>query len=188
MEIVAARIPAVRILTPRLHRDERGAFAETYREDKAAAAGLELRWVQENHSMSLRRGTLRGLHFQKPPHAQDKLVRVLRGAIQDVAVDIRAGSPTYGEHVSVVLSAENQRQIYVPKGFLHGFVTLEDNVEVVYKVSDYYSPETDAGVVWNDADIGVAWDLAGAPILSDKDARLPRLSELPPLFDWVAAA
>ena len=133
--------------------------------------------------MSVEKGVVRGLHFQIPPMAQDKLVRVARGAILDVAVDIRWGSPTYGQHVSAVISAENWTQIWVPKGFAHGFCTLEPDTEVLYKVSNVYAPANDGGVIWNDPDLGIEWPVnAAVAVLSDKDAKLPRLRDLTPLF------
>jgi dTDP-4-dehydrorhamnose 3,5-epimerase len=160
--------------------DHRGFFAETFREDLLAKAGFHHRFVQENHSLSSQPGTLRGLHFQRPPHAQDKLIRVIRGAILDIAVDIRSGSPSFGQHLAVELSAANGLQLLVPKGFAHGFVTLEPDTEVVYKVSDYYAPDCDTGILWNDPALGIDWQLATEPILSAKDLTLPPLSALPP--------
>lgn len=161
------------------HGDHRGFFAETFREDALAAAGFHRRFVQENHSLSSQVGTLRGLHFQTAPHAQDKLVRVIRGAILDVAVDIRSDSPTFGQHVAVELSAQNCHQLLVPIGFAHGFVTLEPDTEVVYKVSDYYAPECDSGILWNDPALAIDWRLSGEPVLSAKDQVLGPLSSLP---------
>lgn len=151
-----------------------------------ATAGLDLPWVQDNQSFSAAKGTLRGLHYQSPPRAQDKLVRCSRGSILDVAVDIRAGSATYGAWVGVELSAENGRQLFVPKGFLHGFLTLTDNVEVQYKCSDIYSPAHDGAVRWDDPAIGVDWGVT-APILSDKDAKAPLLATIGTPFQMGAA-
>ena len=146
-------------------------------------AGLDLLFVQDNHSLSVERGVLRGLHFQAPPHAQDKLVRVVAGSIYDVAVDIRKDSPTYGQHVGITLSADNGQQLLVPKGFAHGFVTLEENTEVLYKVTDYYAPECDKGIQWDDADIAIEWPVDhAAAILSEKDQHHPKLSELEAYF------
>jgi dTDP-4-dehydrorhamnose 3,5-epimerase len=148
--------------------DDRGYFEESWSRRTFAQAGLDSEFVQDNHSMSRQVGTVRGLHFQAPPHAQDKLVRCTRGAIFDVAVDIRRGSATYGRWVGVELTPENGRQLFVPKGFLHGFVTLQLDTEVQYKCSDYYAPECDGSVLWDSLDI--EWPLKGAPTLSAKDA------------------
>jgi dTDP-4-dehydrorhamnose 3,5-epimerase len=153
-----------------------------------AALGLDIAFVQDNHSMSATPGTLRGLHYQRPPHAQDKLVRCTRGAIFDVTVDFRAGSPTFGRWVGVELTPENGRQLLVPKGFLHGFVTRMPETEVQYKCSDVYAPECDGAVAWNDPQIGIDWGLAAAPVLSTKDAAAPRLAEVASPFIWQAPA
>jgi len=184
VDVRSLGIPDVKLITPRRVRDERGFFSETYSARAFAAAGISVPLVQDNHSLSLQRGVVRGLHLQAPPHAQDKLVRVVRGAIFDVAVDIRRGSPTYGAHVSAVLSAENWTQIWVPRGFAHGFCTLEPETEVVYKVSDYYAPECDRGVRWDDPALGIAWPIpAGEAILSARDAKHPLLRDLPVYFE-----
>lgn len=172
-------IPEVLVIEPRRLGDARGFFCETFRSDKLAEQGFTVPFVQDNHSLSAQPGTLRGLHYQRPPHAQDKLIRVIRGAILDVAVDIREGSPTYGRSVSARISAENGSQILVPKGFAHGFVTLEPDTEVLYKVTDYYAPDCDAGILWNDPDLAVDWEFAGEPTLSAKDAALPAFRDLP---------
>jgi dTDP-4-dehydrorhamnose 3,5-epimerase len=187
MQIEPTALPDVVILTPRRFGDARGWFMETWNARHMAEAGLDLPWVQDNHSFSATRGTLRGLHFQTPPRAQDKLVRCSRGAIRDVAVDIRAGSPSYARWVAVELSAENGRQLLVPKGFLHGFVTLTDDCEVQYKCSDLYSPDHDGAVRWDDPAIGIDWGVA-APILSDKDAGAPRLADIGQPFRHGAGA
>jgi dTDP-4-dehydrorhamnose 3,5-epimerase len=180
-------IPAVKLIEPTIFRDKRGFFSETYNAKTLATAGIDVRFVQDNHSLSTERGVVRGLHFQAPPHAQDKLVRVTRGSIYDVAVDIRRGSPTFGRHVGVVLSAANWQQLWVPKGFAHGFCTLEPDTEVLYKVTDYYAPESDGGIAWNDPALGIEWPIAAAEaVLSDKDARHPRLADLGPVFDYTA--
>ena len=165
-------------INPKRHGDHRGFFAETYSRRKYSALGIDVEFVQDNHSLSREVGTLRGLHFQSPPHAQAKLVRCGRGAIFDVAVDIRQGSPTYGQWKGYELTAENGNQLYVPVGFAHGFVTLEPDSEIVYKCSDYYAPETEGTILWNDPDISIEWPTNTAPILSDKDAVAPLLSEL----------
>jgi dTDP-4-dehydrorhamnose 3,5-epimerase len=176
-------IAGVKIITPRKHGDHRGFFSEVYRRDVLAAAGLSLQFVQDNHSLSAQTGTLRGLHFQAPPFAQDKLVRVLRGAIIDVAVDLRASSATFGQHVAVEVSAANWRQLLVPIGFAHGFCTLEPDTEVFYKVTNYYSAAHDLGLAWDDPALGINWPVTGGSfVLSDKDRRHPILKDLPGVF------
>jgi dTDP-4-dehydrorhamnose 3,5-epimerase len=167
----------VRLIIPRRFEDERGWFAETFSARSYPGLGVDVAFVQDNQSLSRQKGVLRGLHFQRPPHAQAKLVRCSRGRIFDVAVDIRGGSPTFGRWVGAELSADNMRQLYVPAGFAHGFLTLEANCEVIYKVSDFYAPECDDGLVWNDADMAIGWPLeAGlSPQLSPKDLGLPGL-------------
>jgi len=165
-------------IKPIRHGDHRGFFAETYSRRKYSELGIDVGFVQDNHSLSREVGTLRGLHFQAPPHAQAKLVRCGRGAIFDVAVDIRRGSPTYGEWEGYELTAENGEQLYVPVGFAHGFLTLEPDSEIVYKCSDYYAPETEGSVLWNDPDIGIDWPIGSDPILSTKDAVAPLLSDI----------
>ncbi|RST86287.1 dTDP-4-dehydrorhamnose 3,5-epimerase [Aquibium carbonis] len=159
------------VLEPRRFSDERGYFEETWNRRHFDDAGIGVDFVQDNASMSIQSGTLRGLHFQAPPHAQDKLVRCTRGAIFDVAVDIRRGSPTYGRWSGIELTPENGRQFFIPKGFLHGFVTLLPRSEVQYKCSDYYAPACDGSVRWDSLDID--WPLEGAPVLSAKDADAP---------------
>ena len=164
---------------PRRFGDDRGFFSETYSKQSFAKAGFDIDWVQDNHSRSEEKGVLRGLHFQLAPFAQDKLIRVLRGAIFDVAVDLRKGSPTFGKWTSRILSAAEWNQLLIPKGFAHGFLTLEPGVEVAYKVSAPYSPEHDRSIRWDDPAIGVAWPLAGQqPILSPKDRDAPLLADL----------
>lgn len=183
MQVDPTALSDVLIVTPRRFGDARGWFMETCSTPKLAEAGIAVEWVQDNHSFSATKGTLRGLHYQAPPHAQDKLVRCSRGAILDVAVDFRAGSPTFGKWVGVELSAENGRQLLVPRGFLHGFVTLTDDVEVQYKCSDVYAPDCDGAVRWNDPEIGIDWGVA-VPMLSDKDAKAPLLKDAPRPFVW----
>ena len=184
MEIIRTEIPDVRIIIPARHLDRRGFLSETYSKRRLAEAGIELDFVQDNHSFSIQKGVVRGLHYQAPPFAQDKLLRVVRGSIFDVAVDLRRTSRTFGKHVSVILSAEKWNQILVPKGFAHGFATLEPGTELVYKVTNYFCSEYDRGLFWCDPDVGIDWPVApGAAILSEKDSRLPRLSELKDLFD-----
>lgn len=177
-------IPAVKIVTPKKFGDHRGFFSETWSRKAFADAGLDLDFVQDNQSLSAPVGTLRGLHFQSPPFAQDKLVRVTRGRILDVAVDIRASSPSFGKHVAVELSAENWRQLLVPAGFAHGFVTLEPDTEVLYKVTAPYAPENDHGLAFDDPVLGIDWRLTlSALTLSDKDRKHPRLAEMLRYFD-----
>lgn len=175
MQIEKTALPDLVILTPRRFGDARGWFVETWNAARMREAGLDLAFVQDNHSFSAQKGTLRGLHYQSPPRAQDKLVRCSRGAIWDVAVDARRGSPTYGHSVGVELSAENGRQLLVPKGFLHGFVTLTDDCEVQYKCTDLYSPQHDGSVRWDSA--GVDWGFSGDPVLSDKDLAAPAFAD-----------
>lgn len=183
VKVESLAIPEVKLLTPRIFRDERGFFSETWNVKTFAEAGIDVPFVQDNHAFSRPRGTLRGLHFQLPPFAQDKLVRVTRGSILDVAVDIRRGSATFGKHVSAVLSAENWSQLWVPKGFAHGYVTLEPDTEVIYKVTALYAPAYDRGLLWNDPALGIAWPMgADAVLLSDKDKVQPRLAELKEAF------
>ncbi len=158
------------LISPKRHSDSRGYFAETYSLKEYLELGIKVEFVQDNHSLSKELGTLRGLHFQAPPHAQAKLVRCGRGAIFDVAVDIRQGSPTYGEWNGYELTADNGDQLFIPIGFAHGFVTLEDNSEIVYKCSDYYAPESEGSILWSDPDIGINWPLNNEPILNSKDA------------------
>lgn len=178
-------IPGLLLLVPRKIGDVRGFFSETFRVDIVTSRGLDLPFVQDNHVFSAQKGVLRGLHFQLDPHAQGKLVRCSRGSILDVAVDIRVGSPTYGRHVAVELSAENWQQLWVPPGFAHGYVTLEDNCEVIYKVTDYYAPECDRGISWNDPALGIDWRLPVTSLtLSDKDRKQPLLADLRPAFTF----
>jgi len=164
------------VITPHRHGDHRGFFAETYSQRAYAALGVDATFVQDNHSVSAALGTVRGLHFQAPPAAQAKLVRCGRGAIFDVAVDIRRGSPTYGRWAGYTLSAENGVQLYIPVGFAHGFATLELDSEIIYKCSDYYALETEGALRWDDPDIGINWPLSSAPVLSEKDATAPLLA------------
>ncbi len=183
MDVIETRIPAVKLIRPKRHGDARGWFSEVYRADVLARAGLDIPFVQDNQSFSAPKGTIRGLHFQLAPQAQTKLVRVLSGAILDVAVDLRRDSPTFAQHVAVTLDAEAGEQLLIPHGFAHGFCTLTSDTMVAYKVDAYYSPAHDRAVAWNDPDIAVAWPLAEAEaILSDKDQRAPRLAEIGPQF------
>jgi dTDP-4-dehydrorhamnose 3,5-epimerase len=187
--IESLAIPAVKLIRPVKHGDARGFFSEVYSRRDFAAAGIDTEFVQDNHTRSGAKGTVRGLHFQVPPFAQDKLVRVARGAILDIAVDLRAGSPTYGRHVSAVISAEEWTQIFVPIGFAHGYVTLSDDTEVLYKVSNIYAPQHDKGLLWNDPALGIDWGVdAQNAVLSAKDKVHPRLAELPVFFHMPGAA
>ena len=181
-EIRPLALPEVLLITPKRHGDERGFFSETYSRKALTEAGFTRDFVQDNHSMSTRRGVLRGLHFQRPPFMQDKLVRVIRGAVFDVAVDIRQDSPTFGRWVGEELSAENWRQLLVPAGFAHGFVTLTDEVEVLYKVTDYYAPASEDGLLWSDPQIGVEWPVPPAEVTTNaRDAAWPGLSGVVPI-------
>ena len=178
MQVVELEIAGVKLVRPRRFGDARGYFVETWSRKTYAEAGIDVDFVQDNSSYSQAKGTIRGLHFQKPPTAQAKLLRAVRGSILDVAVDLRRGSPTYGRHVSAVLTAAAGEQLFIPIGFAHGFCTLEPDTEVAYKASNFYSPGDEAGIVWNDPDIGIAWPLDDAkPVVSAKDEKLPRLAE-----------
>ncbi|PPD40712.1 MAG: dTDP-4-dehydrorhamnose 3,5-epimerase [Methylocystis sp.] len=171
------------LITPKKFGDERGFFSETHNAGEWERAGLHHKFVQDAHSLSRDVGTIRGMHFQRPPFAQDKLVRVSRGRILDVAVDLRRSSEHFGRHVAVELSAENWRQLFIPAGFAHGFATLEPDTEVLYKFTNFYSPAHDAGVLWNDPDIGIEWTVdAARAILSAKDVKWPRLRDLSEAF------
>lgn len=174
LEIQEFSISGLKLVTPKRHGDARGFFSETYNARSFAEAGIAETFVQDNQSLSAEMGVVRGLHFQAPPHAQVKLVRVTRGRLLDVALDIRKGSPTFGKHIGVELSAENWAQLYVPIGFAHGFCTLEPNTEVIYKVSSLYEPQAEHGVLWNDPDLGIAWPKFAGAQVSPRDAKLPR--------------
>lgn len=176
-------LSGLKLVTPKKFGDERGFFSETHNEKTWANAGLNFDFVQDNHSLSRDVGTVRGLHFQTAPFAQDKLVRVVNGRILDVAVDLRRSSPTFGRHVVVELSKENWRQLFIPIGFAHGFVTLEPDTEVIYKVTNFYSPQHDCGIAWDDPDIGVDWPIAAeSAVLSEKDRKWPRLRDVAEVF------
>jgi dTDP-4-dehydrorhamnose 3,5-epimerase len=183
LTVVPTSIEAVKIITPKSFQDSRGVFCETYNRQRFFEHGVELDFVQDNQSSSVEIGTIRGLHFQSNPAAQDKLVRVLRGSIFDVAVDLRRTSPTYGKWVAEKLSADNGKQLLVPVGFAHGFCTLEPDTHVLYKVTAYYSPANDLGIAWDDPDLAIDWPIPpGKAILSEKDTRHPRLNSLPTYF------
>ena len=185
MQVIPTEIAEVKEVRPVRHPDPRGFFSEIFRDSVLREHGIDATFVQENHSLSVDCGVVRGLHFQIPPAGQGKLVRVAAGSILDVAVDIRTGSPTYGHHVAVVLSAAQGNQLFVPEGFAHGFCTLEPNTEVVYKVTRYYSREHDSGLAWDDRDLAIAWPVSReAALLSDKDRRQPTLAELPAHFRY----
>lgn len=182
MQIEHTALDGVLIITPRRFGDDRGFFAETYNREALAAHGVDLEFVQDNHSMSAAVGTLRGLHFQTPPRAQGKLVRCGRGALWDVAVDIRRGSATYGQWVGVDLTAQNGRQLLIPAGFAHGFVTRQPNTEICYKCTDTYAPDDEGALAWDDPDLGIDWGVA-APVLSQKDADAGRLADFETPFE-----
>lgn len=184
MEVASLSIPEVRLIKPVKHGDHRGFFSETYNRQAFAAAGIDSQFVQDNHSLSGEVGTLRGLHFQVPPRAQAKLLRVVRGAVFDVAVDLRWGSPSYGQYVSTVISAEAWNQIFIPAGFAHGFCTLEPNSEVLYKVSDFYAPDAEQGLLWNDPELGIDWPPEAGTVLSERDRGWPRLRDLSRFFQY----
>jgi dTDP-4-dehydrorhamnose 3,5-epimerase len=189
MQVIPTEIPDVKEIRPVRHHDPRGFFSEIFRESVLREYGIDATFVQENHSLSLERGVIRGLHFQIPPASQAKLVRVAVGSIFDVAVDIRTGSPTYGKHVAVILNAAQGNQLFVPEGFAHGFCTLEPDTEIVYKVNRYYSRAHDVGVAWDDRDLAIAWPVPrDQALLSDKDRRQPGLSELPAHFSYDPSA
>jgi len=185
MEFIAQAIPEVILIKPTVHGDERGYFVETFRQDKfEQALGYTVNFVQDNESKS-RRGVLRGLHYQLAPHAQSKLVRVIAGSVLDVAVDIRSGSPTYGQHVAVELSAENKQQLFVPRGFAHGFAVLSEIAIFAYKVDNYYSPECDRGLAFDDEQLAIDWKIDKVALqLSTKDTQQPAFAELAKDFDY----
>lgn len=182
MQIEQTSLPGVLLLTPARHSDARGYFSESWNKARLESHEIAIDFVQDNHSLSHDVGTIRGLHFQAPPHAQTKLVRCGRGMIFDVAVDIRRGSPTYGQWTGAELSADNGRQLLLPEGFAHGFVTRKPDSEIIYKCSDYYSPEADGAIRWDSC--GIDWGFDGAPVLSEKDAAAPALSDFDSPFVW----
>lgn len=177
-------IPDIKIIQPKLFHDSRGFVAESFSQERYAQHGITRAFVQENISFSEKSGTLRGLHFQKPPHSQAKLIQVLHGKIFDVAVDLRNGSPTYGQHVSITLSADDPTLFYIPRGFAHGFYTLEDRTTILYKMDDYYAPASEGGMRWDDQDLAIDWPLlSGKASLSEKDEILPSFKSLAPM-EW----
>ena len=181
MDIIKTKLDGMVILIPQVFGDHRGFFMESWSRRTMEAAGLHYDFVQDNHSLSTVKGTLRGIHFQRGDKAQAKLVRCVRGAVLDVAVDLRHDSPTYKQWVAVELSEENKKQLLIPRGFGHGFVTLTDHVEFLYKADNYYAPEADGGIRWNDPDIAVDWGVEH-PILSEKDTKHPFLKDIEPVF------
>lgn len=184
MQIDPLGLPGLCVLTPARFGDARGYFSESWNRARMVEAGFDVDFVQDNHSLSAAANTVRGLHFQAPPHAQAKLVRCGRGVLFDVAVDIRKGSPTYGQWAGVELSAENGKQLLIPAGFAHGFVTRAPDTEIIYKCSDYYAPECEGAIRFDDADIGINWALTGEAILSGKDAEAGSLAEFDSPFEW----
>ena len=185
MKVEDTGISGLKVITPARFGDARGFFSESYNRARMAEHGIDIEFIQDNHSVSERAGTVRGLHFQRPPHAQAKLVRCGRGRLFDVAVDIRGGSPTYGRWYGIELSFDNGRQLLVPEGFLHGFVTREPGTEIIYKCSDYYAPDCDGAVRFDDPTIAIDWGISARDaILSQKDADAPLLSELDNPFVW----
>ena len=185
MKVEALEIPDVKLVTPKRFSDERGYFAETWNERVFAASGIDVRFVQDNESHSNRTGTVRGLHYQAPPFAQSKLVRVLQGAMLDVAVDARKASPTFGRWVGHELSEANKRQLWVPRGFAHGFVVTSETCDFLYKCTGYYRPDAERAVAWNDPALGIPWPVE-TPLLSGKDAAAPALADAPVLPDFRA--
>ncbi|WP_293752511.1 dTDP-4-dehydrorhamnose 3,5-epimerase [uncultured Paraglaciecola sp.] len=185
MQFIPQSIPDVLVIEPKVHGDHRGYFVETFRQDKLEQAlGYKVNFVQDNESKSSK-GVLRGLHFQLAPHAQSKLVRVIEGSVLDVAVDIRKGSPTFGQHVAVQLSGDNKKQLFVPRGFAHGFIVLTDTATFAYKVDNYYSPECDRGLAFDDKALNIDWVLPTDSLsLSDKDTKQPTFAELADCFDY----
>ena len=186
MQIEHTTLPGVIILTPLRHGDARGFFSESWNKARMGEHGLHFDFVQDNHSLSQAVNTVRGLHFQSPPHAQAKLVRCGRGRLYDVAVDIRRGSPTYGQWAGVELTFENGKQLLIPDGFAHGFITREPDTEIIYKCTDYYAPDCDGAVAWDSC--GVEWGLTGDPVLSAKDAAAPALADFDSPFTYEGAA
>jgi dTDP-4-dehydrorhamnose 3,5-epimerase len=185
MEIKATAIPEVKVIVPARYGDHRGFFSEVYNRQALAEAGINIEFVQDNHSYSVQRGTLRGLHFQRPPVTQTKLLRVLRGAVVDVAVDCRVGSPTFGDYVMVELSAAAGDQILVPKGFAHATLTMAPDTEITYKVDAYYAPNRDLGIRYDDPDLAIPWPIPSHRlVLSDKDRNLPWFRDLPAVFTY----
>ncbi|MCJ7987223.1 dTDP-4-dehydrorhamnose 3,5-epimerase [Priestia sp. OVL9] len=183
MNIIKTKFEDAVLIEPKVFGDHRGFFTESYNKEMFQQNGIDIEFIQDNHSLSQQSGTLRGMHYQLKDKAQTKLVRVTRGAIYDVIVDIRKGSPTYGEWQGFILSADNKRQLLVPKGFAHGFCTIVENTEVQYKVDELYSPEHDRGIAWNDSALNIDWPF-NSPVLSDKDTKHPTLADADNNFTW----
>ncbi len=189
MQVLGTAIADIKLITPVRHVDSRGFFSEVFKENVLRKHAIDVHFVQDNHSLSVSKGVVRGLHFQTPPFAQAKLLRVTAGSILDVAVDIRWGSPSFGRHVAVMLSASEGNQIFIPEGFAHGYCTLERDTEVIYKVSAYYSAEHDRGLLWNDPALGIEWPIpADRTLVSDRDQKHPVLARLPRFFEYGSAA
>ena len=186
MKVTATRIPDVLLIEPARFGDNRGFFSESWNKERMAEHGISVDFVQDNHSLSSAVGTVRGLHFQAPPNAQAKLVRCGRGVLFDVAVDIRKGSPTYGQWVGEELSFENGKQLFIPEGFAHGFITRTPDTEIIYKCNAYYAPESDGAILWNSC--GIDWGFNGTPELSAKDANAPSFTSFDSPFTWEATA
>jgi len=185
LDIRHTDIPGLLIIATRWHADDRGSFSESYQQQRFNQAGITVAFMQDNHAVSKQAGTLRGLHFQRPPKAQSKLVRVVRGSIFDVAVDIRPGSPTFGRWAGVELSAGNRLQFFIPAGFAHGYLTLEADSEVLYKVDAPYAPDLEGGLHWNDPAVGIQWpEVTVMPVIAPRDQSLPVLSEIVPIEEW----
>ena len=185
MQVAQTEIADIKLIKPVRHVDSRGFFSEVFKENVLRGYGINTHFVQDNHSLSASKGVVRGLHFQVPPFAQAKLLRVIAGAILDVAVDIRWGSPSFGRHIAVVLSASGGNQVFIPEGFAHGYCTLEPGTEVIYKVSAYYSPDHDRGLLWNDPALAIAWPISSdEALISDRDRQHPVLSRLPRSFEY----
>jgi len=183
MNIIKTKFEDAVLIEPKVFGDHRGFFTESYNKEMFKQNGIDIEFIQDNHSLSQQSGTLRGMHYQLKDKAQTKLVRVTRGAIYDVILDIRKSSPTYGEWQGFILSADNKRQLLVPKGFAHGFCTIVENTEVQYKVDELYSPEHDRGIAWNDPTLNIDWPFNN-PVLSDKDTKHPTLAEADNNFTW----
>jgi dTDP-4-dehydrorhamnose 3,5-epimerase len=184
VNVIETSLPGVKIIEPKVFGDHRGWFMETYSDAKFEESGIDHKFVQDNQSFSAAKGTLRGLHYQLSPKAQTKLVRCTKGAIFDVAVDIRKGSPTYGKWIGIELSADNKKQLLIPQGFAHGFMTLTDDVEVQYKVDELYAPDCDRGIIWNDPAIAIEWPMDITPVLSAKDEKAPLLVDAEHNFSY----
>lgn len=185
MQVLSTMLPEVKIIRPKRFGDQRGWFSETWHHGRYSEAGIGATFVQDNAALSVHKGTVRGLHFQRPPMAQGKLIWVVRGAAFDVAVDLRVGSPRFGQHVAVTLHSETGEQLWIPAGFAHGYCTLEANTELVYKVTEFYNPELDGGIRWDDPALGISWPVATVnATLSAKDLALPLMSDIGQVFSY----